>query len=952
MTMQTRHRAHQVGALTAAVAATLIGANQLRAGQTGDLVTISLSGSTAMRNFTTSAGFSFLTPGTSVVLNAGAGGAPLMFSAPNSPTTQFQLAPSPFPAVAPEQNGVRVEWHEQGSVEGILELANDQAGMIGGLPNRDPSSGNPVWVNRNRFTAPGSANGFTIGSFGGANGQNAVQMAISDVNARQGFSRVGAGTFTATPTSVGYGQGNQLLTSNSISGLGQSGARQQLQPETVLNLPAGANGAGPWNSAGVDNTNNVAVAVTATLMVANPGTGLTKMNRTDAQWLQTTGRLANGADFNMAQRDVNSGTRNVIANNTGVDPTWAVGEHDDGDNSSAAQNAIGGAMRFSGKTAGSALRTAVQNSRMGVGPLSISDAIGAVKGPTASITPLRALDYGDHATDAGGTFVRASAASITDGSYVIWQNETYVTIKAPSGTFAGDNAAQWAARTDSETGIKGDNAGNDVADMRGNIVGSVFNFPASNSVANPADQLLATSFILPQMMQVTKTLDGVGQAVANPQYNSGLRSALIGSGYATNFAVGDPSQITKGAAGAKYNGAATGTTAGDIPITDNGSGGGNWLFGNFNQDGKRDYAAVVIAAQDAQAKLFASGAGVDANSGSVNSSSVASLSAPLASMIGQDGTAGAKKGDLIVMGDFNSDGKFDGKDLYAMARGAALADGTTSTHLTAASGATLGDQLRNGVLRKNAALDYLYANATPQQRADAAAVAGNSATAFRKEDANHDGAIDLKDAKLVDYFAGKDYRNINHQLAAVQGADGDSAAHTQSTTFKPINLVDVEMNDTGSIDTFDFRPVRLALGAALKDGDTDFNGIINFDDYSRTDNGFNTQTNPGFIQSWSKGDFDSNGVVNFDDYSLIDFAFNQQGNSVASALAYLEGRPADMSSRELQKVVQHFNQFGEAYANSFILQAVPEPTTASVALIALARVGSRRRHRKTFAHKH
>ncbi len=54
-------------------------------------------------------------------------------------------------------------------------------------------------------------------------------------------------------------------------------------------------------------------------------------------------------------------------------------------------------------------------------------------------------------------------------------------------------------------------------------------------------------------------------------------------------------------------------------------------------------------------------------------------------------------------------------------------------------------------------------------------------------------------------------------------------------------------------------------------GDTDFNGIVNFDDYSRTDAGFN-----GNKSGWFNGDFDLNDTVNFDDYSLIDLAFNTQ----------------------------------------------------------------------------
>jgi len=155
------------------------------------------------------------------------------------------------------------------------------------------------------------------------------------------------------------------------------------------------------------------------------------------------------------------------------------------------------------------------------------------------------------------------------------------------------------------------------------------------------------------------------------------------------------------------------------------------------------------------------------------------------------------------------------------------------------------------------------------------------------------------------------------------------------------------MNDTGNIETFDFRPVRLALGSQLKDGDTDFNGVIDFDDYSRTDNGFNTQNGAGFVQSWSRGDFDSNGVVDFDDYSLIDFAFNHQGGSLQRALAWLNGEAVDrMDTPELKKVVEHFSEFGEPYAAAFNLAAVPEPNSVTATLAIVGAALSRRRRNR------
>jgi hypothetical protein len=126
-------------------------------------------------------------------------------------------------------------------------------------------------------------------------------------------------------------------------------------------------------------------------------------------------------------------------------------------------------------------------------------------------------------------------------------------------------------------------------------------------------------------------------------------------------------------------------------------------------------------------------------------------------------------------------------------------------------------------------------------------------------------------------------------------------------------------------------------------GDTDFNGVVNFDDYSRTDSGFNLHKS-----GWLNGDFDYNNVVDFDDYSLIDLAFNTQSGTLRRAMSYLEGgdrNTNDMNGPELRMVVDHFNQFGLGYAQSF-LAAVPEPASALfAAAIGGASLLRRRRRR-------
>jgi hypothetical protein len=55
-------------------------------------------------------------------------------------------------------------------------------------------------------------------------------------------------------------------------------------------------------------------------------------------------------------------------------------------------------------------------------------------------------------------------------------------------------------------------------------------------------------------------------------------------------------------------------------------------------------------------------------------------------------------------------------------------------------------------------------------------------------------------------------------------------------------------------------------------GDADYNGSVDFDDYVRTDAGFNTGGT-----TWVLGDFNGNGSVDFDDFVLLDLGFNTQG---------------------------------------------------------------------------
>jgi len=133
-------------------------------------------------------------------------------------------------------------------------------------------------------------------------------------------------------------------------------------------------------------------------------------------------------------------------------------------------------------------------------------------------------------------------------------------------------------------------------------------------------------------------------------------------------------------------------------------------------------------------------------------------------------------------------------------------------------------------------------------------------------------------------------------------------------------------------------------------GDTDLNGAVNFDDYARTDGGFNNGRT-----GWFNGDFDYSGVVNFDDYSLIDQAFNTQGTVVLSTGSGEAAGPG--WNRELVSTIENktFLNGMTADANHTMLkdqaiglgggnlQAVPEPSTLGVVGVAMLGALSRRR---------
>jgi hypothetical protein len=930
-------------ALATATLATLAPISSAAFGGTNSgQVTISTSGSTALKNWFTGGTFTDVEPNTQISI----GGAqyPASLSEWNN-ASLYQLSPKNgiqnLGSVADTNPVVRLEYHESGSVEGVLELANDQIGPVTYITqnvNRDPSTisgagtsalgGNAVWVNYNQFggkgglnwsaTSGGTSAGGNLGNFynqsgysssspnvfsvngsaqpqfntAGVNlygGQNAVQLALSDAIPAQVFAAdttttTSATPWTLTPQTPGYGQGNTKL---GAANLGTANARQVYQPTSYLNMPAAAInprtgtafGTGAWNTGELNNLTSTTIASTATLFVANPGTGLTQLNRTDAQWLETTSRLQNGASFNMTTRDVNSGTRDVAALETGIDPTWASGINDDGNGNAndgaSNQVTIGSGLRFSNKTAGGGeLRPTVQSARMAIGTLSINDANGTA-GTAAvgnnNVNPIRALAYSD-STDGSAPYVEANyftiagintatnanysgtSYNVNDSSanphgyqYTIFQNEQAVTLKAPDANYSSGSP-----------NIQGDDSTGDVKALLNNTFNSVtaaYQSSTGNSItASPITGLVTNGYIPPQLMAVEKGQNGLSNTsaaaiTANPSYNpstflSGSGATAFGT-LVTKLTNADPSTVTTGKTGTVYGGnslVAGGPTSfnQEIPINTT-----NYLFGNFNQTGYRDYDSVVVEAQKAQAALEtttnASGGTIAAlgnnasnalggQQGNLTTLSSLNISTGVSAL---DSNSALTKGDLIVLGDYNGDGKFDGRDLYSLAVGASLTSGGSyrptesgnvfTTGTANQSAGSFATQVNKYVLNKNVALDYLQSHATASQKVEAAAVitgitsntstgvpAGATLTgtdsvsgnvqftfdptgtnAYNKSDVNQDGVVDFNDALAVDALSGLDYTSLANSLTATEPAPVTGAT-------EPANLVLATQYDANS----------------------------------------------------------------------------------------------------------------------------------------------------------
>jgi len=568
------------------------------------------------------------------------------------------------------------------------------------------------------------------------------------------------------------------------------------------------------------------------------------------------------------------------------------------------EHRIGPFMRFSDKSSGgSGVRPTVVNNRMALGILSVGDVgdrglqnlDGSI--PANSRTdPMRVLkikwekEAGESDTAGDDGFVQPTAFNVTNGRYQMWSAAQAVTVIGldPNGDGKADrrgtvsedasnpNKLVWGDVDDQTQAPDGSALTTPVGTagvgvhrkFLNNIRQSVSNFPSTS--VTPADGVIAAGFIPEQVMKVEKDFDGGKQTWSNspagfdqslydllvvnnpPAGSANLKSRLnwidpsidpINSG--TLGFVGDTNNASLGYRifAADVSNSSTAPTK-LIDLTPR-----NVLAGDMDGNGVRDLDDVEELAQAYAAS--------EAQGNIVGNAAVANLALGLSS------------DDLIVLTDFNGSGNIDPastnaapvyravdrNDVIFFLKGATVdtVNANPDTGYAGSSDAQVRreDGVRLGKLKKNEAIDRFNAAFLT--------AGGNAALAIQKADVDNNGVVDRIDARRINDLVGTAPYSLS--LADVLTQYDIDPIYAELTDDNFIGHVDPD--GAGPLKS-DFQIARGEVGALLLDGDADFSGGVNLDDFTVLASNFG---NPA--QRWSDADFNFDGNITLDDFTAL-----------------------------------------------------------------------------------
>ncbi|MCC7291208.1 MAG: hypothetical protein IT449_03990 [Phycisphaerales bacterium] len=750
------------------------------------------------------------------------------------------------------------QYRSVGSVEGFGEFVSNQLCDV--IPQSVPSEAG--LINRFEFARLGQTtwggpfadcdgDGDTNDESGTPYCPGSIDFAFTDVLASWAV-RAGnenAGQWSRTPTANGYGW-NSIPSNNGFVSRLESLGRDcdgDGTEESFLNTSTG--------DADSNTIYGFSVAWVPIVPVTNRGTGVENLKNTEFQHLMVAGRLPSGENLVGATRDVGSGTRNGEMNTAGIDPAWGRGDN------LGARNADGNLANLGPKhqptnCGGSGIiEDVVKNRRLALGYTGLAGGSRAAKDALDGKYEIANL-MNDHV---GGTqYVRPEVRSDSDPNFspILDNGDPNTGWRlGGSGTFTtrGDFHA-----TDDQLPEYMENQA--AADYFRNLECSIAQFTSDfdrDEVNNMPGQFLGLTFFLlagmdylPEEGNPTSFLPNINlnqelqdYIRANNNLDIGVDTPLFGSRNTAGFVPkrvanpdfngdGTPDGYSDGSMNGNYYNPQTGVyeVSSSFRLNER-----NQISGDFNNDKARnvsDIAGLVQAIHNPRAYQ----AGVDFGGNRENM--------PFS-------------GDYVIVeiiGDFDGDGNFDGRDVRYFADGLALQGGS----LNRKEGFTRVDNEWSTLTGDNNYFDTSLATGvdyvTGASRAD---IAGGGDPIPGAYPNGSDGAVNCVD---IDYV----YANFGNWANLDEAVLMDLSA---------------DMNGDLIVDQLDMDAVVQGI-LCTEYGDADLDGDVDADDLA-TVNANLGQSGLG----WCGGDFDGDGAVDADDVATV----NATQGFVSSCLSGCNG---------------------------------------------------------------